>query len=182
MPPLLAGFAYSRLGRNGSRDVDLKTSGLPIAPCGNLFLRRRISGIEAAHETHLKERSRLVDGVRHRRAFGETERRRFLAERRFLRLSGGDDDLPVRMRRTDNDHGIDVAVGDQVLSGAIGLGHVELLRDLVGERAIAVGDGDDGRFGNSTREIADVHFAKPAQTDDPHLQPDASLRRHGQGC
>ena len=32
MPPLLAGFAYSRLGRNGSRDVDLNTTGLPIAP------------------------------------------------------------------------------------------------------------------------------------------------------
>jgi hypothetical protein len=36
MPPLLAGFAYSRLGRNGSRDDDLKTTGLPIAPCSIL--------------------------------------------------------------------------------------------------------------------------------------------------
>jgi hypothetical protein len=29
IPPLLFGFAYSRLGRNGSRDVDLNTSAGP---------------------------------------------------------------------------------------------------------------------------------------------------------
>src|SRR4029453_10128493 len=64
---------------------------------GNLLLRRRIPGIEAAHETHLKERSRLVDRVRHRGAFGEAERRRFLAEGWFLGPSSGDDDPPARM-------------------------------------------------------------------------------------
>ena len=32
IPPLLFGFAYSRLGRNGSRDVDLNTSGVPMRP------------------------------------------------------------------------------------------------------------------------------------------------------
>jgi hypothetical protein len=32
MPPLLEGFAYSRLGRNGSRDVALNTSGIPMRP------------------------------------------------------------------------------------------------------------------------------------------------------
>ncbi len=99
----------------------------------------------------------------------------------FFDCSGGHDDLPVRMGRSDHDHGIDVTVGDQVLSGAVGLRHVELLRDLVSERAIGVCDGHDGRFGNATREIADVHITKPTQTDDSHLQPDTSFRGHGEG-
>ena len=37
MPPLLAGLAYSRLGRNGSREVALKTSGLPMRPASICF-------------------------------------------------------------------------------------------------------------------------------------------------
>ena len=32
MPPLLFGLAYSSDGRNGSREVDLKTTGSPMAP------------------------------------------------------------------------------------------------------------------------------------------------------
>ena len=55
------------------------------------------------------------------------------------------------------------AIGDQFFGRAVRLGHVELFRDAVGERAIDVGDGDDGRFGNSRRQIADVDLAEPSQ-------------------
>jgi hypothetical protein len=37
IPPLLLGLAYSRLGLNGSRDVDLNTSGVPIRPASICF-------------------------------------------------------------------------------------------------------------------------------------------------
>ena len=37
IPPLLFGLAYSRLGRNGSREVDLNTSGIPIRPSSICF-------------------------------------------------------------------------------------------------------------------------------------------------
>ena len=69
----------------------------------------------------------------------------------------------------DDDHGIDVAVGDQFLGRSIRLRHVELLRDGGGERAIDVGDGDDGRFGNARRQIADVDLAEPAAPMTPTL-------------
>jgi hypothetical protein len=85
------------------------------------------------------------------------------------------------MGRSNHHHGIDVTVGDQVLSGAVGLWHVELFRDLVSERVIAVCDGYDGRFWNATGEIADVDAAKPAQTDNSHFQTDTSFRGHGEG-
>ena len=121
----------------------------PDRALGDLFLRRRVSGIEAAHEAHLKKRPRLVDGVRHRGAFGEGERRRLLAERRFSRPGGGDDDLPMRMRRGDDDDGVDVAVGNQLFGGAVRLGHVELLGDAVGECPIGVRDGRRRSFRES---------------------------------
>ena len=37
MPPLLAGLAYSTLGRKGSREVALKTSGVPMRPASICF-------------------------------------------------------------------------------------------------------------------------------------------------
>ena len=70
------------------------------------------------------------------------------------------------MRGRDDDHRIDVAVGDQIVGRTIGLGHVELLGDAGGKRAIGVGDGHHGRFGNPRRQIADVDLAEPAQADD----------------
>ncbi len=63
----------------------------------------------------------------------------------------------------------------------MGLRHAEVFRDLIGERTIDVCDGRDDRFGNPTGEIANVHLAEPAETDDPHLQPSATLRCHVQG-
>ena len=47
-----------------------------------------------------------------------------------------------------------------------------------GKHVAAVCDGDDGGFGNATGEIADVHPAKPADTDDTHFQTNASLGGH----
>ena len=38
MPPLLFGFAYSRVVRCGSRDDDLKTTGVPMSPSCTLRL------------------------------------------------------------------------------------------------------------------------------------------------
>jgi inositol transport system ATP-binding protein len=77
------------------------------------------------------------------------------------------------VRRADDDDRINVPVGQQVLSGTIRLWYVEFLGDLFGKRAIDVRDGDDVRFGNPCRKIADVDFSEPPQPDHANLQPDA---------
>ena len=74
------------------------------------------------------------------------------------------------MRGADDDDGIDVRVGDQFVGRAVRLRHVEFFRDGGGERAIDVGDGDDGRFGNARRQIADVHLAEPSRANDANFE------------
>ena len=58
MPPLLRGSAYSSVVRCGSREVDLNSTGVPIAPSATLLLGRGVAGVEAAHEAHLEEDAR----------------------------------------------------------------------------------------------------------------------------
>ena len=50
------------------------------------------------------------------------------------------------------------------------LRHVEFLRDAGGERAIDVRHGDNGGFGNTRGQIADVHLAQPSSANDSNFE------------
>ena len=107
MPPLLAGFAYSRLGRNGSRERRFEDHRPADGALGDFLLRGRVPGIEPAHETHLKERSRLSTAS----AIAGTPRDS--APAAFRRTSASStarprSRFPMRVGGADDDDGIDV--------------------------------------------------------------------------
>ena len=74
------------------------------------------------------------------------------------------------VRGADDDDGVDVRIADQFLCRRIRLRHVELFRNGGCERAIDVRHGDDGGFGNTRRQVPDVHLTKPSRANDPNLE------------
>ena len=83
----------------------------------------------------------------------------------FLGLRGGDRVLPVRMRRADDDDGIDVRVADEFVCRGVCFRHIEFFSHAGGERAIDVCHCDDRGFGNARGQVADVHLAEPSSAN-----------------
>ena len=79
----------------------------------DLFLRGRITGVEATHESHLEEDAGSCDRLLHRRDFRQRERRRLLAERRLAALRRRDDQLAMRVGRADDHQRVDRRVVDE---------------------------------------------------------------------
>ena len=175
IPPLLFGFAYSRLGRNGSRDVDLNTSGVPMRPASICRFRRRIAGVEPPHESHLEEHAGPRDGVLHRRDLAERERRRLFAERRLAARRRRQHELPVRVRRRDDHHRVHRRVVDERERVRIVARDVELRRHLLCERRQRIGDRDEPRFRDAARQIARVDAAQAAESNQSHCQAASSF-------
>ena len=112
----------------------------------------------------------MFDGVAHLRDFGERQRRRFFTERRLLARRRGDDLLAMHVgRRHDHDR-IDGLVVDQRERIGIRLRDVKLFRDLLGEVADRIGDGDEPRFRNPSRQVARVHPAEAAEANHSYVQ------------
>ena len=147
MPPLLFGLAYSRLGRNGSRDVDLNTSGMPMRPSSICFFAGGVAGVEPAHESHLEEHagrarspSCIAATSSSDSAGGFSQNVGFFRAAAAITSSrcvcvGRDDDDRRRRRIVDERQRIRVVPR-----------HVELRRDLLRQRRHGIGDGDEPRF------------------------------------
>ena len=100
MPPLLFGLAYSRLGRNGSRDVDLNTSGVPMRPASICASSGGIAGVEPPHEPHLEEHARTGRSASCIAATSSSESAGGFSQNvGFLRAAAATHELAVRVRR-----------------------------------------------------------------------------------
>ncbi len=111
-----------------------------------LLLGGCISGIEPAHEPHLKKGTVACDCTLNVSAFSQRQRQRLLTERRFARFDGGHRDGSMGVRRTDDHDRVDLFVADQIARVLVAAADAEFRGDGRRDRAIGVGHGSDARF------------------------------------
>src|SRR3954469_12359509 len=187
IPPLLFGFAYSRLGRNGSREVALNTSGVPIRPPAICFFaaaypasKRRMNPIwknmpDAAIAVCIAATSSSASagGFSQKVGFRRLPPPQKEPRSLFGRLAAArrrDDELAMRMRRADDDDRVNRGIVDERCRIGVVLRHVAFGRDFVRERGHWIGNRDQPRLRNPACQIARVHPAEPAEADQTDIE------------
>ena len=131
--------------------------------------------VKAAVEANLILHARALDLVEHDLDLVQIVVDRLFAEDVLAGARRLDGDRRVRIRRRADEHGLDVRVFEDLVVVVVPVGHVELLRQLLGRRGVDVGNGDQLRVRHAVDEVVGVQLADAAGADDADFQ----LLAHG---